>query len=666
MTSSTALEIAEGLRRSREYARALEAYQALLVETETPSAPVCLGLARCYQGLDADSEALAWLARVVDSGQDYRHWQAAARLMDKAVQRLGPAVKGVKRTARLWLTGSSTLVQLTPLLRLAALRAGVLVVVGEGAYGQYRQDILDPASPLYQFDPDFVLTLVDHEELAFPAYAETPDEFVASTADSMAALWDIVSSRTRARLIASNIAIPLEEPFGHLAARLPGTRRSMLQSLNGRLAALASERGIALLDADALSSEIGKRSWFDSRFWHLSKQAVSFDALPALARRLAALIAAELGLAKKCLVLDLDNTLWGGVVGEDGVAGIKIGPGDPRSEAYSAFQSYVKGLQAKGVVLAVCSKNDEAAAREPFETRPEMILKLEDFATFVANWETKPENLSHIAKVLNIGMDSLVFVDDNPAEREIVRQFAPDVDVVPMPSEPSDYVRALSDYLGFETVVFTKEDQQKTAQYRAKAEIARLESSATSIDDFHRSLQMRAVIAPFDDRHIARIVQLIGKTNQFNLTTPRLSEAEVRALMAAPGAAHFYLKLRDRFADHGLVSLIMGRPLGDALDIHLWLMSCRVIGRTVETQLLATMSEAALERGLKRLRGTFVPTAKNSMVSQVYPAMGFALEETLADGVSVWSYDVSALGPIRGGRMDVETRAYATVEGADS
>jgi FkbH-like protein len=302
------------------------------------------------------------------------------------------------------------------------------------------------------------------------------------------------------------------------------------------------------------------------------------------------------------------------------------------------------------VILAVNSKNNDADAREPFLKHAEMVLKLDDFAMFVANWERKPDNIRRIAQTLNIGLDSLVFVDDNPAEREIMRQFVPEVEVLTLPADPSGYARALNEYLMFETSAFTAEDAAKTEQYRAKAQIAELEANAGSIEDFYRSLQMQAVVEPFDDLHLPRIVQLLGKTNQFNLTTRRHGEAQIRAFMNDANCVHWYLKLRDRFADHGLVSMIIARREGGGvMDIDSWLMSCRVIGRTVEAELLSHVSEAAARLGCTAIRGTYVPTAKNGMVKEIFAQFGFEKTATAADGTTTWMYDLKAKGPIVNG-----------------
>jgi FkbH-like protein len=431
--------------------------------------------------------------------------------------------------------------------------------------------------------------------------------------------------------------------MGHLGARLPGSRYGMTQALNARLGELAGTR-VSILDCERLSALVGKQRWFDDRYWYLAKQAVALSALPLLARHTAALLAAELGLARKCLVLDLDGILWGGVIGEDGLAGIRLGSG-PEGEAFVALQDYILKLKAKGVILAVCSKNNPADAREPFEKHPDMRIRLDDLATFEASWHPKPQGLRKIAEALNIGLDALVFLDDNPAEREAVRQLLPEVEVIPLPDDPAGYVRALSKCLLFETGSFTPEDAQRTEQYRARADISRLQASAGSLEDFYRSLEMQGTIAPFDDFHLPRIVQLIGKTNQFNLTTRRHGMERVRSFMNDPDWVHFFVKLRDRFTDHGLIGLLIAQRRDSLLDIDTWLMSCRVIGRTVEAEMLAHLCLVAGRLGCRRLRGTYIATAKNAMVEDVYGRFGFDLVSE-SDGQSVWEYDLEAKGPI--------------------
>ena len=301
-------------------------------------------------------------------------------------------------------------------------------------------------------------------------------------------------------------------------------------------------------------------------------------------------------------------------------------------------------LKQKGVVLAVCSKNNEGDAREPFERHPEMRLKLADFAAFVANWEPKPDNLRRIAQTLGLGLDALVFVDDNPAECAAVRQALPEVDVLALPQDPSHYARFLFDYLGFESASFTAEDVARTDQYRARAEAVQMEGNVGSIEELWESLAMEASIAPINEVDLPRIVQLIGKTNQFNVTTRRHNQAQVEALARDPACIHFSLRLRDRFADHGLVSLMIAVQRGAMLEIDTWLMSCRVIGRSVERAMLAHLCQQAAGRGVTGIRGKYLPTAKNSLVKTLFPDFGFVRSAKSLQG-DLWEYDLTTQPP---------------------
>lgn len=631
---------ADDLRRQGRVEEAIAAYQRAALTAEIPPLMAALGLARSHADLGETEAGYRWLLTSLDGDRSFTGWQAASGVFEELRDRAAPPTK---RRVRLALLGSSTTAQMVPMLELAALRRGIELEIYEGGFGQYRQELIDPQSDLYRFSPDFIVIAVHHRDLQLPDYSESPESAVESELDRWLALWSIVRGRTSARVIQYNFAIPPEVPFGHLSTRLPGSRYRMLRALNARLGDSAPE-GVAVLDCERLSAWVGKERWFDDRYWHLAKQAVSLDAVPTLARHIAAVVMADLGLSRKCLVLDLDNTLWGGVIGEDGLPGLRLGHG-AQGEAFVAFQKYLLELKAKGIVLAVCSKNNEADARSPFEEHPDMVIHLDDLAVFFANWDTKVDNLRRIARTLNIGLDALVFVDDNPTEREIVRQMLPEVEVVPLPSDPALYVRAIEDGLYFETASFTAEDAQRTGQYRARAEVARLEASAGSMEDFYRSLHMKAEVAPFDDIHLPRIVQLLGKTNQFNLTTRRHDPETVRRFMRDPNSVNLYLKLRDRFADHGLVGVIIAKRDGEVLEVDTWLMSCRVIGRTVEDHMLARLSEEAQRLGCSRIRGVYIPTAKNTQVAQIYERFGFVQVSDI-DGVTVWDYDLEARGNI--------------------
>lgn len=640
MISDQTIGYADDLRRQGRLAEAVEAYLEAAKADERPEWRVSLGLARCYADLDDLETGYRWLMNALDAESSFTAWQAAAGVLDSLSARRPPPAK---RRARLALLGSYTTSQMVPMLRLAALRRGIDLDIYEGAYGLYRQEIIDKESDLYRFAPDFVVIAVHESDVQLTPHSGTPEADVEVELARWKSLWSLIRERCAARVIQHNFAIKPETPFGHLSTRLPGSRYRMLGALNERLGEAAGQ-GVAIFDSERLSAFFGKQRWFDDRYWHLAKQGIALDALPLVARHSGAVLMAELGLSRKCLVLDLDNTLWGGVIGEDGLSGIALGHG-PRGEAYVAFQEYVLALKQKGVILAVCSKNNEADALSPFNDHPDMRIRLEDVAVFLANWDTKPENLRRVAQILNIGLDALVFVDDNPGEREIVRQMLPEVEVVTLPPDPALYVRALEESLHFETASFTPEDAQRTEQYRARAEVARLETSAESIEDFYRSLHMEAQIAPFDELHLPRIVQLIGKTNQFNLTTRRHSMESVRGFMESSDWVTFYLKLRDRFVDHGLVGLMIARRDEQALEIDTWLMSCRVIGRTVEAKMLAHLCHQAQRLDCSILRGVYSPTPKNEMVADIYKSFGFAAEGR--DGEStIWEYDLEALGQV--------------------
>jgi FkbH-like protein len=628
----------DALRKEGLVEQAIQSY--LEAVSSQLSASLCLKLARSYDQIKNHAEACRWSLNIVDAGDEFTAWQAGWTLFERnALKAERPAI----RSAKVALLGSYTTTQLGAMLRLAAARLGIQMDLYESHYGQYQQDIIDPKSGLYAFGPDIIVLAVHEGDLHLPDYSSTPDEEVRKEVNRWTALWNLVGQRSRARIVQHNFALPCEVPTGHLAARLPGSRYMMTQAVNARLGETAGS-AVSLVDCERLSAFVGKQRWCDPRYWNLSKQAVALDALPLLAKHTAAVIGADLGLSRKCLVLDLDNTLWGGVIAEDGLAGIKLGQGVD-GEAFAAFQEYILKLKRKGVILAVCSKNNYADAIQPFEKHSEMRLKLQDIALFIANWDSKPDNIRRIAKTLQIGLDSLVFVDDNPVEREIVRKFLPEVDIIPLPNDPSYYVRALSQYLLLETSSLTAEDSGRTDQYRARAQIMELEAAADSIEDFYRSLNMQAAVEPFDESHLPRIAQLIGKTNQFNLTTRRHNMSQLESFVRDGSYVHLALRLRDRYTDHGLVSVMIAQRQGEILDIDTWLMSCRVIGRTVETTMLEHLCRRAMQLGCVSLRGTYIRTQKNAMAADAYAKHGF---ERLShdEGQEVWMYDLQTKGPI--------------------
>ncbi len=606
---------------------------------EYPSSLTCARLAQVSARMGDAAAARVWALAAVDGDDEFRGWQLAATVMGG----LDDDVTGVKRSARLAIVGSSTTTFLVPLLRLAARRRGVALDIREGGYGQYRQDLLEPEGWLHEYAPDFVLVVADTGALSFAEHSEDPDSDLAREVDRWVNLWQS-ARRAGARVVQTNF-VPDDPPFGHLAPRLAGTRYRLVQELNLRLAELAGST-VTLVDCQRLAARIGTDQWFDPRYWNLSKQAIAPAALPLLARELAAVLAGELGLARKCLVLDLDGTLWGGVVAEDGLGGIRLGAGmGTEGEAYVALQESVLALQRTGVVLAVCSKNDEQAAREPFLRHPDMRIRLEDVACFVANWNTKPDNLARIASDLHLGLDALVLLDDNPMERQLIRQTLPEVEVLRLPDDPSLYARAVSQTTLFEKPAFTDDDGRRTDLYRGLAAAARTSGQAPSLEAFWRDLDMRAMARPFTTDDLLRVAQLVAKTNQFNLTTRRRETAELEAVMADPACVHFSVRLRDRFADHGLVAVMIAFVRDDTtLEIDSWLMSCRVIGRTLERAVLAHVVEVATRRGCTQLVGTYVPSDRNALVRDLYPELGFS--PVSADrGTTRWQLLVSAATP---------------------
>ncbi|NAZ85110.1 HAD-IIIC family phosphatase [Kineococcus indalonis] len=644
---------------------------AVVSAQQVPAQRACLDLARALSAAGDARRAVQWAFASLDAGEDFAGWLAASRVWERHRAELAPA----PRRARVAVLGSYTTTQLTGLLPVACARAGVEVEVYECGYGLYRQELLDPASGLHAFAPDVVVLAVDAAEVDLPPSPADPAAAVEAELERWTSLWDLARERFGARVVHHGAVVPPDEPMGHLAARVPGSRSALLRRFSERLGEVAASpagRGVALVDCERLASDVGKRTWSDPRYVHAAKQAVSLACVPLLARHTAAVIAAQLGASRKCLVLDLDGTLWGGVLGEVGVHGVTLGAG-PAGEAFSAFQRHVLALKDKGVVLAVCSKNDEHLVRQVFAENPEMLLSLDDVAVLEASWQDKPTAVRSIAAALGVGEDALVFVDDNPAEREAVRELVPAVDVVPLPAEPAGYVAALARYPFFETDALTAEDAARTEQYRARARAAGQREAAGSLEDFLRGLGMRAHVAPLGEANTARVAQLLGKTNQFNLTTRRHSLADVQAFAADPDWHAQVVRLSDRFADHGVVGVLLAHrvpgPEGPELDVDSWLLSCRVIGRTLEDEMLGVLVAQARALGCTRLRGTYVPTAKNGQVAGLYERLGFTRapqeDGRAGEGSTGWVLPVPE--PVRTPglvRVEVDVRPRAGAEGA--
>jgi FkbH-like protein len=541
---------------------------------------------------------------------------------------------------RLALLGSATLAHLHAPIRVAAVRRNIFVSTYENSYGQYWQELLEPSSALHAFHPDTVLFAIDSRHLAREVHAAmTAAEIASAIADAQALLlrcWRAAQDRLKSVVMQQTLLDVFPRLMGNNEHRLPGSRSRLIAALNGLLPAMADAEGVHLVAVDHAAARDGLAAWHDPALWHRSKQEISPAAGPAYGELVARLIAARHGRSYKCLVLDLDNTIWGGVIGDDGLDGIVIGQGSPLGEGFVAVQEYAKELARRGVILAVCSKNDEANAREPFEKHPDMVLRLADIASFQANWEDKPANLRAIAADLNIALDSLVFLDDNPFERNLVREALPMVAVPEISDDPAEVPGVLADAGYFESLGITGEDRARTAQYQENRAREVLRDTSTDLESYLRGLDMRMTWGRFDSIGQQRIVQLINKTNQFNLTTRRYTDAQVAAIASDPDAIGVQMRLLDRFGDNGIIAIvILRRQAPDAMLIDTWLMSCRVLGRQVESTTLNVVAQLARGMGARRLVGEYIPTAKNAMVRDHYEKLGFVPISRAPDGRSL-------------------------------
>ncbi|MBA3806788.1 MAG: HAD-IIIC family phosphatase [Solirubrobacterales bacterium] len=576
------------------------------------------------------------------AGEQTAAWNVARNVL-RAGREAGWAPSS-RRNLRLAVLCSYEGGELSEHLRIACAAFGIEAELYLAPYGQLEQELLGEGSGLAEFAPSHVLIAPTSADLGFPELAADAEAALSEALQRWLTLWGLIRRGHGARVIQHSFVVPDETSLGHLALRTPASRPSLVRELNRRLAEAAGSE-VLLVDCERLAARVGKRSWIDPRLWYRTRQPLAHDALGLLARETAAVLAGDLGLAARCLVLDLDNTLWGGVVGEDGLEGIVIGEGAD-GEAYTAFQEYVGALRSRGIILAVASKNDLDAASQPFSERPEMQLKLEDFAVFLADWRRKPEQITEIAVTLGIGLDAIVFADDNPAECAEVAAALPEVETICLDVPPSERVRTLARSLRFEISALSLEDEQRQRSYAARADAAKLQAGAASLEDFWRSLEMRAKVRVVDAGSLERAAQLVQKTNQFNLTLRRHTREEVERIAADPASICRTLELEDRYANHGMIGLaiVVRSEVDEGLAlIDTLLMSCRVIGRSAEAHLLAHLSSAALEQGFRRMRGFYVPGPRNALVAEVYPRLGFAPCEQ--DGC--WEYDLTLGGPIQ-------------------
>jgi FkbH-like protein len=588
------------------------------------------------------------LVKLAGSRLDFIQTNRLDRILQKHATRLkadDPSLKPL----RLAILSSSTVDHLLPGLRIAALRRGILLETFLGDYGQYLQELQDDASALTAFAPNIVLCAFQPQHVFGTPDPGMPAADAQATVDAaceqLTTVWRRARERFKAQVIQQTFLPTATRLVGSNEHRLRGSGAALVSELNTRLRAAADAERVDLLDLGAAVAHDGLAMWHDVSLWHRAKQEVALGAGPAYGELALRLVAAQRGRSGKCLVLDLDNTLWGGVIGDDGLEGIKLGQGSALGEAFVSFQQYARDLSRRGVILAVCSKNDLENARAPFEKHPEMVLKMADIACFVANWSDKAGNLRSIAEQLNIGIDSLVFADDNPFERNIVRRELPMVAVPELPEEPALYAQCIADGGYFEALQVTSEDFERTGQYRANSARENLKASHTDLAGYLRSLNMVLRWEPFDRIGQQRIVQLINKTNQFNLTTRRYTDIEVAAVMEDPAALTLQLRLLDQFGDNGIIGIIIGKPDGADLRLDTWLMSCRVLGRQVEEASMNLVAQQARQLGARALIGEYLPTKKNGMVKDHYRKLKFSLDEEREDGSTRWRLDLATYDP---------------------
>lgn len=539
---------------------------------------------------------------------------------------------------RLGLLSNSTTALIAPALEATALRYGLALEVVEAPFGQIVQEALDPEGLLATSELDAILVAVDVYGVALP---ETPGDAKAAEATLAGALgqFDLVReglrANTKAALIWQTLPRLPETLFGSFDFRLPGTSRWLVDQFNRRL--VDSLPGDELLvDIASLAETLGLDRWHDPVLRNIGKLPFAQEFAPIYAEHVARVIGALRGKSRKALVLDLDNTVWGGIIGDDGLEGIVIGQGSALGEAHLAVQQGAIDLHGRGVVLAVSSKNEDATARTPFREHADMLLKEDHIAVFQANWIDKATNLATIAEALTLGRDALVFVDDNPAERMQVRREHPEIAVPELPEDAALYARAVNAAGYFEALAFSDDDRSRSVFYKDNARRLQLQGSASSLDAYHASLDMVATFQPFDPVGRARISQLINKSNQFNLTTRRYSEAQVAAMEADPARFTLQARLADVFGDNGMISVVVADKGGESWEIDTWLMSCRVLGRRMEEAVLAELVREARAAGASHLVGRFIPSDKNMMVARHYEKLGFAKVSEADTGETVW------------------------------
>jgi len=544
---------------------------------------------------------------------------------------------------RLLVLSASTASHLTDALIGTAIRFNLLLDVLIAEYEEPEPWLERNSRELKDTPPDFVLVASDSRmlKLASPlGDAAAAEQAVGAAIARIVRVAEVAGAATGRPVILQTLAGDPDAIQFNMDLGLPGSPRFLTGEFNRRLAQQARQASLLVLDVNALAGLVGQSAWAAGRYWYAAKYPFATAMIPLYADNVMRILAAQLGRSRRVLVLDLDNTMWGGIVGDDGIEGLALGNGSPLGEAHSALQRMALSLKQRGILLCISSKNDEAIALEAFRNHPEMILKEDDVVAFRVNWDDKAANIKAISDAIDLGLDSFVFLDDNPAERKRVRDALPAVAVPELPEDPSDWLGVFQAAGYFEQAEFSREDQLRAGFYKANAQRAAQMERIGDHDDYLLSLGMTLSIAPFDSAGRKRIAQLISKSNQFNLTTRRYSETEIAALQSGPEVFAIQARLHDIFGDNGMISAVICRQAGASWEIDTWIMSCRVLGRRVEEALLQYLVGQARQRGITEIIGRYIPTAKNGLVRDHFSRLGFA-QTGAQNGETNWQLAVS-------------------------
>lgn len=546
----------------------------------------------------------------------------------QSLKRLQKVVPDDLPTVKVALMGDCATQLLATAIRGYGVEEGYAIDLFDADYNQIKMMAMDPQSEVYEHHPEYIIIQMCVEKL-FERYCETPLQVRESFADTVLTeietVWRQISQYSKSKVLQFDFVELCDNVFGSYGFKVETSFTYQLRKLNYlMMQASLKHTHVFLLPLSQVQNKLGRAQFFDEKYYYSAKVPVSLAALPYAAKLVVDTIKAQKGKIKKCVVLDLDNTLWGGVIGDDGLSGIQIGELGA-GHAFSDFQLWLRELKNRGLVLAVCSKNNEDTAKEPFEKHPEMVLRLDDISMFVANWEDKAANIRMIQQTLNLGMDSFVFLDDNPFERNMVRSLIPEITVPEMPEDPAHYLSYLQDLNLFETASFSEEDQNRTKQYQAEINRASLQQQFTTVDEYLESLEMVAEAKAFDAFHTPRIAQLTQRSNQFNLRTVRYTEDDINRIANDDRYITIYFTLRDKFGDHGLISVvILEKKDQSTLFVDTWLMSCRVLKRGMEEFIVNTIVDRAKRGGYGKIIGEYIKTSKNAMVEHIYENMGFS------------------------------------------